>query len=389
MSPKDPHSSSGRRRRETLLQTTDTPVSRRLLLVAGVLLLGAGLLLPLFQKETRKETATADAVLRAENLHETLAQDAEINPPEPTEFDRLVAGIDLSAAPQPAPERLDHPEFDVVQGVTLDYLTWFFEAVGYTAEQIEQGEAVVVPPVVALSIQPGWADGISVPLKKSVFYRAVLPLVLLENEAVLNDRERLESYRRKRLNRAPISPAEHEDARSLAVRYGVLPADSQASLEPGDLEELLRRVDTVPPSLALGQAAYESGYGTSRFATTGNALFGQWAWDDSALRPENQRESLGSYGVRAFDSPIESVRAYLFNLNTHRVYEDFRRQRERQRAGKPGPIEFDGLALAGTLQEYSERRQAYVDDLQGIMRFNGLDRADGLRLVPGDPVYFE
>ncbi len=155
------------------------------------------------------------------------------------------------------------------------------------------------------------------------------------------------------------------------------------------LEEMLHRVDEVPAGLALGQAAYESGYGTSRFATTGNALFGQWAWDDSAMKPQEQRQAKGNYGVRAFESPIDSVRAYLFNLNTHRVYDDFRRERERQRAGAEGRKVFDGLALAGTLLEYSERRQAYVDDLQGIMRFNGLERADDLSLVPGDPVYFE
>jgi uncharacterized FlgJ-related protein len=105
------------------------------------------------------------------------------------------------------------------------------------------------------------------------------------------------------------------------------------------------------------------------------------------MQPERQRESLGEYGVRAFDAPIDSVRAYLFNLNTHPAYEDFRRERERQRA--EGIETFNGLALAGTLLEYSERREAYVEDLQGIMRFNGLDRADGLRLIPGDPVYFE
>jgi uncharacterized FlgJ-related protein len=381
--------SSSARGPRSLLQTSDTPISRRLLFVAGFLLLAAGLLLPLFEGDPGDDAAVAEATDRAERLHETFAEDEEINPADPTEFDRLVAGIDASDGPAPAPARVDGAEFDLVTGVTLEYLTWFFDTVGYTAERVDAGERVVVPPVVALSIQPGWADDISVPLKKSVFYRVVLPLVLLENEAVLEDRERLERYLTQRLNRAPISPEEHDEARALAVRYGVLPADSQAALDTPALTELLRRVDTVPPSLALGQAAYESGYGTSRFATTGNALFGQWAWDESAMQPEAQREALGGYGVRAFDAPIDSVRAYLFNLNTHRAYEDFRRERERQRAGERGRVSFDGLALAGTLIEYSERRQAYVDDLQGIMRFNGLERADGLRLIPGDPVFFE
>jgi uncharacterized FlgJ-related protein len=375
-------------RPRTLLETSDTPASRRVLLVVGLALLATGLLLPLFDDEP-DDASIAAAKARAERLQESLVEDAAINPPEPTEFDRLVADMDAAQAPAPAPARLDGAEFDVVTGVTLEYLTWFFEAVGYTAERVDAGERVVVPPLVALSIQPGWADDISVPLKKSVFYRVVLPLVLLENEAVLGERKRLEIYRKKRLNRAPISPDEHAEARSLAVRYGVLPAGSQAALDREALSELLRRVDAVPPSLALGQAAYESGYGTSRFATTGNALFGQWTWDASAMQPEEQREALGDYGIRAFDAPIDSVRAYLFNLNTHRAYEAFRRERERQRDGAEGRAVFDGLSLAETLLEYSERREAYVEDLQGIMRVNGLGRADDLHLVPGDPVYFE
>lgn len=373
----------------SLLQTSDTPAARRVLLVAGVVLLSAGLLLPLLDDDSTDDALVDEAVERAARLNASLGAGGERNPTEETEFDRLVAGIDPADVPTPAPVRFDGADFHVVKGVTLEYLTWFFETVGYTADRLDTGERVIVPPVVALSIQPGWADDISVPLKKSMFYRVLLPLVLLENEAVLAERERLETYRRKRLNRAPITPGEHAEARELAVRYGVLPADSQAALGMNALRELLRRVDAVPPSLALGQAAYESGYGTSRFATAGNALFGQWAWDEEAMQPEQQREALGEYGIRAFDAPIESVRAYLFNLNTHRVYDDFRRERERQRAGAEGASVFDGIALAETLQAYSERRQAYVDDLQGIMRFNGLDRADGLKLVPGDPVYFE
>lgn len=376
-------------RPRTLLQTSDTPVSRRVLFVIGSLLLISGLLLSLLDDDPTGDAAVAEVTARAERVHDSLVADTEINPPDSTEFDRLVAGLDPAQAPGPAPARVDGAQFDVVTGVTLEYLTWFFDAVGYTVERVEAGERVVVPPLVALSIQPGWADDISVPLKKSVFYRVLLPLVLLENEAVLEERAHLETYRRKRLNRDPILPEEHARARSLAVRYGVLPADSEAALDSEALTRLLRRVDAVPPSLALGQAAYESGYGTSRFATTGNALFGQWAWDTSAMQPEAQRESLGSYGVRAFETPIDSVRAYLFNLNTHRAYEAFRRERERQRAGARGRTVFDGIALAGTLQEYSERREAYVDDLQGIMRFNRLGRADDLRLMPGDPVYFE
>ena len=94
------------------------------------------------------------------------------------------------------------------------------------------------------------------------------------------------------------------------------------------LEELLIRVDVIPVSLALGQAAYESGYATSRFAGLGNALYGQWSWGGKGMKPDQQRRSEhGDYRIRGFEAPQASVIAYTINLNTHFAYEGFRDKR--------------------------------------------------------------
>ncbi len=151
------------------------------------------------------------------------------------------------------------------------------------------------------------------------------------------------------------------------------------------LDAFLYRVDAVPAGLALGQAAYESGYGTSRFATEGNSLFGQWTYKGDGIKPREQRtSSKGDHRIKAFEWPFDSVRAYFLNLMTHRAYEDFRRLRaELRAAGKP----LDSMTLADGLLSYSERGQEYVDSLKGIMRVNRLTLADNA-VFRDEPLYF-
>ncbi len=136
----------------------------------------------------------------------------------------------------------------------------------------------------------------------------------------------------------------------------------------------MARVDIIPPALALGQAAYESGYGTSRFAVEGNSLFGQWTYKGDGIKPKQQRTSTkGDHRIKAFEWPFDSVRGYFVNLMTHPAYEDFRHLRaELREAGKP----LDSLVLADGLVKYSERGQEYVDSLKGIIRVNNLDITD-------------
>ena len=133
------------------------------------------------------------------------------------------------------------------------------------------------------------------------------------------------------------------------------------------------RVDVVPPSLSVAQAASESGWGTSRFAAEGNSLFGQWTWG-KGLKPAEQRTSkLGDYRVAAFDSTAQAAYSYALNLNTAPAYRDLRLKRVALRRQN---LRISGTVLADTLRNYSERGQAYVDDLKALIRENRLDDAD-------------
>jgi len=136
-------------------------------------------------------------------------------------------------------------------------------------------------------------------------------------------------------------------------------------------------VDEVPASLALGQAAVESGWGTSRFVREGNALFGQWTFDPGQGMTPRDRTAHKRHMVRRFNALMDSVRAYMRNLNTHQAYREFRAARRTMRAD--GSF-LRGRLLAAELSRYSERGRAYVADLRSIIRENGLSRLDAVRL---------
>lgn len=240
-----------------------------------------------------------------------------------------------------------------------------------------------VPRVYLTDVPPRWRDSvapeISVDLKKRLFFRVGAPLVLRSNELILRDRARAESQR----DQLGSEPEFTAWIKALAERYGIV-ADATDELTDARYDELLTRLDIVPVSLALAQAAEESGWGTSRFAAAGNALFGQWSWATDAIRPLNQREGLGDYGIAAFETPLESVRAYMQNLNTHAAYAGLRARRaEMRRAGET----ISGWELARTLDRYSERGTAYVDTLHTIMRVNRLRDADEAYLGDGPTIY--
>jgi Bax protein len=243
-------------------------------------------------------------------------------------------------------------------------------------------EQLEVPRVLLTGINPRWrkaAQEMPVPHKKEIFYRAMLPLILHANNMVLDRRARLLEAKAALEAGDSISSGDLEQVRSGAMLLRVEDEETVAKLAPGDdrlpaiLDEMLYRLDIIPAGLALGQAAYESGYGTSRFAVEGNALFGQWTYGGKGLVPEQQRKSLGDHRIAAFDWPFDSVRGYFINLMSHPAYEDFRRIRAEARAtGRP----LRSLELADGLIRYSERGQEYVDTLKGIIRVNGLDIAD-------------
>ena len=268
----------------------------------------------------------------------------------------------------------------IVFGGPEDAEQWLTEE-GWWGEE-KRGEQLRVPRAIITGINPSWrqtAQELTVPEKKEVFYRFMLPLVVHANNLVLDRRAKLERARQRIEAGESISAIELQDLRNGADLLRVLSREEADELTADSsqladvIDQLLYRLDVIPAGLVLGQAAYESGYGTSRFAVEGNALFGQWTYGGQGLKPQQQLTHLGDHRIASFDWPFDSVRGYYINLSSHPAYEDFRKLRaELKSKGQP----LTSLALADGLIRYSERGQEYVDTLKGIIRVNKLDVAD-------------
>lgn len=289
------------------------------------------------------------------------------------------------ADPEPESEAAAPPAREVPEVVVIygrDEMIPWLESQDWWGE-VNREEQLTVPRVIITAIHPSWQEysaQLQVRDKKALFYRLMLPLVMHANSMVLEFRGGLEAMRETHASGGKITPEQLTLLKRLAGLLPDMTAEDVEALtanhpEMDDMiDALLYRLDVVPPGLALGQAAYESGYGTSRFAVEGNSLFGQWTYGGEGLVPKQQRKSTkGDHRIKAFEWPFDSVRGYFINLMSHPAYEDFRRLRaETRAAGKP----FESLELANGLLRYSERGQEYVDSLKGMIRTNGLDIAD-------------
>ena len=300
--------------------------------------------------------------------------------PDPTDSGSLWPG---SLWPGPAGSTLDRiataggDADGSLQVGSADRLHRLFDRLGYDLDAVADG-AAAVPPVELAALPADLGELEPVDRRKAVFIRAVLPIVIRANDAVLAERAGLEAVLVAVESGRPVPPGARGRIRRLAERYGLagLAPDSQG------IRRLLRRVDGVPVSLAVAQAISESGWGTSRFARAGNALFGQWTWTAGAGIVPAARSSGASHRVRAFRTLGDSARAYLLNLNTHPAYAGLRAARAaaRRDAGRlPG-----GVDLAGHLTRYSERGEDYVRDIVTLIRQNRLSRLD--RATLADPV---
>ena len=222
-----------------------------------------------------------------------------------------------------------------------------------------------VPRLYLEALPHDLANVSSVETKKRLFVQTVLPIILRVNEEITTTRRRVKRLGERLLWDGALTAADREWLIAIAELYGAAPFDV-----PG----LLRRIDIVPPSLALAQAALETGWGTSRFVREGNALFGQHTYKSATGMVPERRDADRRHRVRSHDNLLAAVRSYVHNLNSHWAYEDFRdRRAELRRAGRP----IDGYDLAGELGHYSERRAAYVQSIRRVMRQNRLDDFDG------------
>ena len=201
--------------------------------------------------------------------------------------------------------------------------------------------------------------------RKELFLQIVLPLVLQENNNIRLDRKRLFSI----INKSKNTNLEKKWLQKKYKQYGV---------PSKDLSILKIRMDEVPVSLALAQAAKETGWGTSRFAQEGNALFGQWTWSGEGIKPL-QVEKNKKHKVAKFKILKASVRAYQRNLNTHSSYKEFRIERAIQRDNDE---KLDSLKLVNFLEKYAETGKEYTEVLKKIINQNSLTDFDDVNILP-------
>ena len=237
-----------------------------------------------------------------------------------------------------------------------------FKDVGYDLSQVRNKK--LVKPIYFTQFPKDLNELQNTRLKKETFIKIVLPLIVAENERILADRKKL-----KRItNKKQTSDLEKQWLRQKLLEYKV---------KKGNMDKLLSRIDIIPTSIALAQAAKESGWGTSRFALEGNAIFGQWTWSGNGIEPLD-RESNKNHKILKFPILRASVKAYQNNLNTHKSYVNFRNKRSIMREKNK---DISGLKLTETLKNYAQTGSEYTKILNQIIRQNRLTDFEPVRLV--------
>ena len=237
-----------------------------------------------------------------------------------------------------------------------------FKDVDYDLRQVRSNK--LVKPIYFTQFPKDLDELQSVRLKKETFIKIVLPLIVAENEKILADRKKLITLSGKKFT----TDLEKQWLRQKLLEYKV---------KKGNMEELLLRIDIIPNSIALAQAAKESGWGTSRFALEGNAIFGQWTWSGQGIAPLD-RANNKNHKVLKFPILRASVKAYQNNLNTHKSYVKFREKRMNLR--EKNKI-VSGLDLTETLKNYAQTGSEYTKILNQIIKQNKLTDFEPVRLI--------
>ena len=257
---------------------------------------------------------------------------------------------------------LNDLESDTVR-LSASTIKQLFEDTDYNLKDVRKKK--LVKPV-ALTLLPQEIKMIeNTKKRKNFFIQIVLPLIIKENNNIRLDRKTLFNI----INKNNNTITEKQWLEKKYKQYGV---------KSKDLSTLKIRMDEIPVSLAIAQAAKETGWGTSRFAQEGNALFGQWTWSGEGLKPKELAEGEG-HTVMKFNVLQASVRAYQRNLNTHSSYKNFRKARAEFRdLNKP----LDSIELSKYLNKYAETGNQYVEVLQKIIEQNKLKDFDDAKLLP-------
>ena len=238
-----------------------------------------------------------------------------------------------------------------------------FDDLGYDLKGVRAGQKV--KPIYLTKLPKDLKTLGDTKKKREIFIKIILPLILDENSKITEDRKKLFKILKKNFNTA-------------GERVWLKRRFKEYKIDNSDLTKLKMRMDTIPVSIAIAQAANESGWGTSRFALEGNALFGQWTWSKKGISPKNKSKNQ-KHKILQFQILKASVKAYKNNLNTHNAYSEFREVRAQLRENDE---QITGLLLTKYLKNYASIGEKYVKILEAIIEKNSLTDFDKANLLP-------
>jgi len=254
-------------------------------------------------------------------------------------------------------------QYDNTVSLNAETTTNLFNDLNYDLKGVRAGQKV--KPIYLTKLPKDLKSLGNTNQKRELFIKIILPLILHENNKIIEDRKKLFKILGKNFN-------------TVGERVWLKRRFKEYKIDDRDLSKLKMRMDIIPVSVALAQAANESGWGTSRFALEGNALFGQWTWSKKGISPKNQDPDK-SHKILQFQVLKASVRAYKNNLNTHNAYQEFREARAQLRQEEK---EIIGLELTKYLKNYASIGSKYVEIIEDIIVRNSLTDFDKANLLP-------
>ena len=254
-------------------------------------------------------------------------------------------------------------EYDNTVSLSAETASNLFDELNYDLQGVRSGQKV--KPIYLTKLPKDIKTLGDTKKKRELFIKIVLPLILSENSKITEDRKKLFKILGKNFN-------------TVGERVWLKRRFKEYKIDDRDLSKLKMRMDIIPVSIALAQAANESGWGTSRFALEGNALFGQWTWSKKGISPKN-KDPDQSHKILQFQVLKASVKAYKNNLNTHNAYKEFREVRAQLRQENKQII---GLDLIKYLKAYAAIGERYVFIIENIIEKNSLTDFDKADLLP-------
>ena len=254
-------------------------------------------------------------------------------------------------------------EYDNTVSLSAETASNLFDELNYDLKGVRAGQKV--KPIYLTKLPKDIKTLGDTKKKRELFIKIVLPLILSENSKIIEDRKKLFKILGKNFN-------------TVGERVWLKRRFKEYKIDDRDLSKLKMRMDIIPVSIALAQAANESGWGTSRFALEGNALFGQWTWSKKGISPKN-KDPDQSHKILQFQVLKASVKAYKNNLNTHNAYKEFREVRAQLRQENKQII---GLDLIKYLKAYAAIGERYVLNIEDIIEKNSLTDFDKADLLP-------